>query len=241
MSAHLTFGNYIQKVRTMKIDLDESKGRPKFIDKWHFDRWAHRYDETVKVEDWMYRDYDKILDKVVEYADIQNSRVKVLDIGMGTGNLTLRFIRKGLSVIGIEPSEKMREIAQKKCPDLKIYDGHFLDIPLKEQTIDVIVSSFAFHHLTEEDKSQSIIEMKRVLKPGGKIVIADLMFKNKTEETSIKERLRNEGKNDIVEEIEDEYYGLFDELRKKFKQRKFTFKGEQLTKFVWIFCASLKR
>ena len=43
----------------------------------------------------------------------------------------------------------------------------------------------------------------------------------------------------IVEDIEDEYYGLFESLEKKFSINNFTFTGEQLTDFVWILSAKL--
>lgn len=89
-------------------------------------------------------------------------------------------------------------------------------------------------------KIKAIVEMKRVLKPYGKIIIADLMFKNKSYEKKIKQNLIKEGKENMVRDIEDEYYGLFDDLNKKFNEMGFEFKGEQLTEFVWIFCAFLK-
>lgn len=216
-----------------------------FIDKWNFNEWAEKYDQVIKesneIESWMYKDYDRILDKVMEYSEIEkNKNIKIVDIGMGTGNLTLQFLKKEVKIMGIDPSEKMRIIAKDKCGDIPIINGHFLNIPLQDKSVDLVVSSFAFHHLDDEEKIKAIIEMKRILKSGGKIIIADLMFKNKFYEKKIKKILIKKGRNEIVNEIKDEYYGLFDVLKIIFNKMGFEFKGEQLTEFVWIFYAFLR-
>jgi putative AdoMet-dependent methyltransferase len=215
-----------------------------FKDRWDFDRWAKSYDEiilkAVQSNDWMYKEYDRILDKVVDYCDLsRNDYSTVVDIGVGTGNLASRFLDRGLRVMGIDPSREMRKICRQKSPNLEVRAGDFLNIPLTAENVDVIISSYAFHHLTPAQKEASIHEMKRVLKPKGRIVIADLMFRNRTKGESIKQALRAAGRGDIVDDIEDEYYGLFDELSNSFQQEGFAFHGEQITPFVWIFCALL--
>jgi putative AdoMet-dependent methyltransferase len=213
-------------------------------DKWGFNKWAKSYDKDVAASardgNWMYQDYNRILDKVVEYCELFGYKhPTILDIGIGTGELASRFLKNGLSVQGIDPSNEMRKICQQKFPEIKVDAGSFLDILLPAESIDIIVSSYAFHHLTAAEKDKAIIEMKRVLKPHGRIVVADLMFKNMSSETRIKQSIRESGKSNIIEEIEDEYYGLFDDLKKSFRKEGFNFKGEQLTDFVWIFRACL--
>jgi len=213
-------------------------------DRWGFNDWAKTYDKDVEraaqANDWMFRDYDRILDKVVDYCELaDNSYSLVLDIGTGTGNLAQRFLIRGLQVIGIEPSEEMRRICQQKYPEIKVIAGDFLNIPLPVKSVDLIVSAYAFHHLTPAQKEESILEMKKVLKPEGRIVIADLMFQNAFQEQRIKQALSESGRNDILEEIEDEYPGYFDDMKKAFSREGFNSKGEQLTESVWILCASL--
>jgi ubiquinone/menaquinone biosynthesis C-methylase UbiE len=75
------------------------------------------------------------------------------------------------------------------------------------------VSTYAFHHLNEIEKSIAIEEVIRVLKSDGKIIIGDLMFMNKAEETNILNSLLKEQ----AEEIEDEYYSKIDFWEKEFK------------------------
>jgi ubiquinone/menaquinone biosynthesis C-methylase UbiE len=91
--------------------------------------------------------------------------------------------------------------------------GEFLKIPYGDKCFDIIVSTYAFHHLNEIEKSITIEEMIRVLKSDGKIIIGDLMFMNKAEETNILNSLLKEQ----AEEIENEYYSKIDFLEKEFK------------------------
>lgn len=216
-----------------------------FTDRWNFDNWAKSYDETIakasQAGDWMYKDYDLILDKVVEYCELTDHKQPIiLDIGVGIGALASRFLKMGLCVIGVDPSKEMRKICKYKFPEVKVLAGNFLNIPLPAGSIDIIVSTYAFHHLMTAEKEKAILEMEKVLKTYGRIIIADLMFKNAFSEKKIKQSLRESGKSTMVEDIEDEYYGLFDDLSKLFRREGFSFEGEQITTFVWIFRACLE-
>jgi putative AdoMet-dependent methyltransferase len=208
-------------------------------DKWGFDEWAKSYDMDViraaRAEDWIFQDYERVLDKVVEYCDLgRNKYTTVIDIGTGTGNLAGRFLERGLHVIGIEPSGEMRRICQEKYPEMIVEEGDFLTIPLYLPRVDLVVSAYALHHLTHSEKVAAVIEMKRLLKPKGRVVIADLMFRNAAEERRIRQALRETGRHDILDEIKDEYPGLFEELTVIFTEEGFSIQGERLTESVWI-------
>jgi putative AdoMet-dependent methyltransferase len=211
-------------------------------DKWGFDEWAKSYDLDViraaRAEDWIFQDYERVLDRVVEYCELdKNSYKSVIDIGTGTGNLAARFLKRGLNVIGIEPSIEMRKICQQKHPEMMVEDGDFLTIPLYIPQVDLVVSAYALHHLTPAEKVSAVIEMKRLLKPRGRIVIADLMFRNAAEERRIRQALRETGRNDILDEFKDEYPGLFEELTVIFTEEGLSIQGERLTESVWIISA----
>jgi len=213
-------------------------------DRWGFNQWAQSYDEDIlnaaRADHWIFRDYDRVLDKVVEYCQLEgNNYSSVLDIGVGTGNLAFRFLSRGMQVIGIDPSEEMRKICHHKYPDIKVVNGDFLKIPPSLPRVDLIVSAYAFHHLTAAEKEDSVLMMERFLKPKGRIVIADLMFRNAAEERRIKQSLCEAGRTDILEEFEDEYPGLFEELTLIFRSEGFSFRGERLTESVWIIRALL--
>ncbi|MBO1914093.1 methyltransferase domain-containing protein, partial [Microvirga sp. 3-52] len=104
-----------------------------------FDEWIDSYDASVAGKDPEYRDvfegYDEIL------ADVANkSSGTVLEFGTGTGNLTAKLVDKGLTVIGIEPNDAMRQLTSERFPTLKIIDGDLLDFEVDGLLIDTIVS-----------------------------------------------------------------------------------------------------
>jgi putative AdoMet-dependent methyltransferase len=214
-------------------------------DKWGFNGWAKSYDQDVtkaaRSDDWMFKDYDHILDKVIDYCELASNRYSaVLDIGIGTGNLTSRFIGKVINIIGIDTSREMLAMCRQKYPAVELRIGDFLKIPLPPQSVDLVVSSYAFHHLTPVEKEESILEMRRVLKPKGRVVLTDLMFKDSSQEQHIKQALRESGRGDVVDEIDEEYPALFADLEKTFRREGYIFRGEQLTDSVWILCAQLR-
>lgn len=186
-------------------------------DRWDFDSWAKSYDKSVEKNIGclkIYKKYEEVLDTVYNTAvkgiDIT---CKILDIGVGTANLSKRFLEAGYSnIIGLDQSREMLNVAKDKFPSLKLRLGEFLKIPFENNSFDIIVSTYAFHHLNEEEKSVAIKEMLRVLKENGKIVIGDLMFKNEEDRKKIYNNLSREE----ISEIEDEYYSNIELLKKEF-------------------------
>ena len=158
----------------------------------------------------------------------------VLEFGPGTGNLTAKLIEKGLKVTGVEPSPSMRKIASQKLVDrAQIVDGDFLSFPL-DQPIDTLVSSYAFHHLTDEEKGTAIAKYGNLLASGGKIVFADTMYESaKSYKRAIEKALEN-GFHNLAEDLKREYYTTIPFLKGLLEQNGFTAKFEQVNDFVWI-------
>ncbi|MGL5764724.1 MAG: class I SAM-dependent methyltransferase, partial [Sarcina sp.] len=139
---------------------------------------------------------------------------KILEIGIGTGNLGIKFLESGYEIIGIDQSREMLAVAKEKFPKLKVRIGEFLKIPYENKSFDIIVSTYAFHHLKEEEKNIGIEEMLRVLKEKGVIIIGDLMFESKKEE----EKMLKDLSKTQIHEIKDEYYSYIDLLKKEFSK-----------------------
>ena len=94
-------------------------------DRWGFNDWAKSYDEDVydvtRPDQFTFRDYDRVLDRIIEYCDLpHNDYTHILDIGIGTGNLSRRFLHTGIPITGLDPSEGMMEICRRKFPDITL-------------------------------------------------------------------------------------------------------------------------
>jgi DNA-binding transcriptional MerR regulator len=143
-------------------------------DKWGFDRLAGVHDQLVQEDKRTYGDYDEALRLIVKWASPSRGE-RGLDIGTGTGNLAGRLIAEGAIMAGVDQSNEMLKECRRKFPELETRLGNFLALPYLDGKFDFVVTSFALHHLTRDQIRMAIEEMRRVLKPHGRICIADLM------------------------------------------------------------------
>jgi ubiquinone/menaquinone biosynthesis C-methylase UbiE len=116
---------------------------------------------------------------VIELARVKPGD-KVLDVGCGTGNLTLTaktFAGAGGAAYGIDASPEMIAVAKKKAKqggaDVVFDIGLIEMIPFPDATFDVVVSRLVIHHLPDDLKRKGFAEIFRVLKPGGHFLVAD--------------------------------------------------------------------
>jgi len=153
------------------------------LDSKGFDLWANEYDNTVdrNSKKYPFEGYYKGLSFI--YNSIKNKKSKkILDIGFGTAVLTKKLYDEKCIIFGIDFSEKMIEIASKKMPSAKLIQYDFNDgLPeeLIGQNFDYIISSYAFHHLTDEKKVQFINLLYNHLNSKGEIIILDIAFETK--------------------------------------------------------------
>jgi ubiquinone/menaquinone biosynthesis C-methylase UbiE len=112
----------------------------------------------------------------------------VLDIGCGTGTLALEVagrVGRAGRVAGVDPGREQiaraRAKAARRHVPIEFQIGVIEQIPFPDQTFDVVFSTLMMHHLPAPLKRQGLAEIARVLKPGGRLVIAD--FTRKQERT----------------------------------------------------------
>lgn len=142
---------------------------------------ALRFNWLTKYYDWLIHSFlpeTRFKTELLRQAEIINS-YSILDFGTGTATLAIMakqmFPETEITGLDIDPiiltiaSEK---IAQKNIDiDLVLYDG--ARFPFNDKSIDRVISSLVFHHINRQQKIKALEEIKRVLKPGGELHIAD--------------------------------------------------------------------
>jgi demethylmenaquinone methyltransferase/2-methoxy-6-polyprenyl-1,4-benzoquinol methylase/phosphoethanolamine N-methyltransferase len=141
-------------------------------------RWAPYYDFSVNIV--TLGQARRLRRMTVDQALIKPGDV-VLDVGCGTGDVTLLAktrAREGV-VYGIDPAPEMIAVARKKAAqkglDIDFRVGVIESLPFPDTSIDVVTSSLMMHHLPEDLKVHGLAEIYRLLKPGGRLLIADFM------------------------------------------------------------------
>lgn len=199
-----------------------------------FTDWAVEYDDFVSGEDEEYREvfsgYDNILRELVT-----RSGDSVIELGIGTGNLTRKLFATGKRVYPIEPSPEMRELAQMKLlGTVDIIDGDMQEFPEPSFEVDTIVSSYVFHHLTGEEKADVLKKYAALLVDGGKVIFADTMFIDQKTYDEKKEAAKRNQYHDLNEDLNREYYPLIPDLYHAFHEAGFQVSFTQMNPYVWI-------
>lgn len=206
-----------------------------------FDDWAKTYDASVSGFDPQYRavfkNYEGILNEVVKNCSCGGVTI---EFGVGTGNLSKQLMQAEHDVIGIEPSKAMLEIAREKLPELKLMEGDFITFPKLPSLVDNIVSTYAFHHLTDDEKGIAIKHFVKILSANGKVVFGDTMFKSEADKKLIIKEAKDKGFTALAEDLQREYYPTIDVVRNIFHINNFDVMFKQMNDFVWIVVAKLK-
>lgn len=119
-------------------------------------------------------------DRIVELAAPQRTDV-VVDIGSGTGLLSLELAPLVEQVWAIDISASMVDYLRTKSASAGLQNvdaavASAVSLPLVDAFADLVVSNYCFHHMGELDKRRALREAMRVLRPGGRLVIGDMMF-----------------------------------------------------------------
>lgn len=144
----------------------------------HTIHWAKYYDVTVLL--LTLGQSKKLRAWTIDAAKIRAGET-VLDVGCGTGDLTLLAKRASGEtgrVYGIDASPEMIEAARSRASREKLEVEFRLEpiekLSFADNSFDVVLSSLMMHHLPPDVQRAGLQEIYRVLKPGGRVVIVDL-------------------------------------------------------------------
>lgn len=112
--------------------------------------------------------------RVAELAGVGASS-RVLDVATGTGAQALAFADAGAEVVGIDLSGSMLGIARRKVRDSKVsfHVADATELPFEDACFEVSCVSFALHEMPVSVRQRVLLEMARVTKPSGTIVVVD--------------------------------------------------------------------
>ena len=145
-------------------------------------RSAKNWDRHVRQADELSRSpgFCELRDSIFELA-APSADDRVIDVGSGTGLLALALASRCHGVWAIDVSPVMVEhlrwlVAGQDLGNVYPLVASAATLPLDDGSIDLVVSNYCFHHLSEGEKRLAVAEAFRVLRPGGRFVFGDMMF-----------------------------------------------------------------
>jgi SAM-dependent methyltransferase len=110
-------------------------------------------------------------------AWLPQSADQIVEVGAGTGRLTLELIDRGRQVVAVEPAQPLRQILERKLAGAyggsrgRVIHGFFDDLPLPDNVGDLVVTCSAFTPSPGHGGEAGLAEMERVCRPGGCVAI----------------------------------------------------------------------
>jgi SAM-dependent methyltransferase len=135
----------------------------------HFDTIAAEYDESLPAH-------------VVEHYLAKRTRFVVehcprgagLDVGCGTGVLAERLAAAGYDMTGVDPSDGMLDVLRARAPQVRAQVASGTDLPFDDDAFDLVYCVAVMHHIAAPgDVRETLREMVRVARPGGRILVWD--------------------------------------------------------------------
>ncbi|MGH3995825.1 MAG: ubiquinone/menaquinone biosynthesis methyltransferase, partial [Pseudonocardiaceae bacterium] len=98
--------------------------------------------------------------------------VRALDVATGTGDLAIELAARGASVVGLDFSDGMLELARKKAPAIERVQGNALELAYGDGEFAAVTVGFGARNFADLDRG--LAEMVRVTTPGGRVVILEI-------------------------------------------------------------------
>ncbi|TAN21161.1 MAG: class I SAM-dependent methyltransferase [Actinomycetota bacterium] len=138
---------------------------------------------TKRAETWDHSEnpgLGRVIEALIAKAN-PTSECEVLDLGCGSGQLAIPVSNKVKSVIGVDISPRMIELLNSKLTqnglgNVKTMTASIQELEFAKGSFDLILSNYALHHLSDEQKRWVVSQGFHWLKPNGRMVFGDMMF-----------------------------------------------------------------
>jgi demethylmenaquinone methyltransferase/2-methoxy-6-polyprenyl-1,4-benzoquinol methylase len=97
---------------------------------------------------------------------------RALDVATGTGDLAIELAGRGATVVGLDFSERMLELARAKAPGIEFVQGNALELAYPDASFDAVTVGFGARNFSDLDRG--LRELARVTRPGGRVVILEI-------------------------------------------------------------------
>ncbi|KAA3613766.1 MAG: methyltransferase domain-containing protein [Calditrichaeota bacterium] len=135
---------------------------------------------------WAYLTELKARKRALELAHLKNGET-ILEVAVGTGVAFAEMVRQNPDgfTTGIDISEGMlakaeKRMASSKTTNYKLQLGSAFALPAADKSVDILMNNYMFDLLEFEQMDQALTEFKRVLKPGGKLILINMTIGEKT-------------------------------------------------------------
>jgi ubiquinone/menaquinone biosynthesis C-methylase UbiE len=125
--------------------------------------------------------FQALRDRILTLAEPRPDE-EAVDVGAGTGLLTLPLAASVDRVWAIDIAPAMCEYLRTKASsagltNIEVAVASASSLPLVDRSADLLVSNYCFHHLDDAGKERALAEAARILRPGGRLVFGDMMFR----------------------------------------------------------------
>ncbi|MDH3975383.1 MAG: methyltransferase domain-containing protein [Deltaproteobacteria bacterium] len=163
------------------------------------------YDEQME----SFRDYEKEVEDFLVHLNISNPQdLTVIDMGCGTGAFSIHASKYFKKIYAIDVSQEMLNIASFKASRLNIKNVEFCHSGFLQfqpgEEADIINTKWAFHHLPDYWKQAGLLNMNKMLKPGGILFLSDLVYRFTPDYEAKTEALLAELSKEFSKEFVDE-------------------------------------
>jgi demethylmenaquinone methyltransferase/2-methoxy-6-polyprenyl-1,4-benzoquinol methylase len=136
----------------------------------------HRYDRGIRLLSW--GRVDAMYDTVAAAAVTGETSPRILELGCGTGNLTARLLARGAAVTAIDQDPEMLTVAREKLrdePRLTLLEMAAVEIAdrFPAGSFDAVAGTLVLSEMSEDEQTYVLEAALRVLRPGGRLVVAD--------------------------------------------------------------------